>query len=158
MPPLDIDAYFKSRFGNPSANGDSPSKAQSLDEAITKKREALSVEIEKAKQYQEARKKTWVGEGWLDVPGIGAATSYADGVVGIREDVFTQPVQGVDASPCNDPAVSAQLKRLMQRLQPGFSCSTPDVGVGGCKSVSSRRSRGWHAARFQSGAGGHIAL
>jgi len=40
---------------------------------------------------------------------------------------------------CNDPVVSAQFMRLMQMLEPGFSCSAPGVGAGGCKSVSSRR-------------------
>lgn len=59
---------------------------------------------------------------------------------------------------CNDPAFPAQLKRLMQRLQPGFSYSTPGVGVGGCKNVSSRQSHGWHAAGSRSGADGYIAL
>lgn len=59
---------------------------------------------------------------------------------------------------CNDPAVSAQVRRLMQKLQPGSSCLAPGVGAGGCKSVSSRRSHGWHAARFRIDAGGHTVL
>src|SRR5690606_37924492 len=59
---------------------------------------------------------------------------------------------------CNDLAEPAQFMQLMQMLQLGFSYSTPGVGAGSCKSVSSRQSRGWHAARFRSGAGGHIAL
>src|SRR5690606_23322258 len=43
---------------------------------------------------------------------------------------------------CNDPALSAQFKRLMQMSQPGFSCPVLGVGAGSCKSRSSRRSRG----------------
>lgn len=59
---------------------------------------------------------------------------------------------------CNDPAVSAQFTQLTQMLQSGFSYSAPGAGAGGCKSVSNRRSHGWHAARFRTGAGGHTAL
>lgn len=38
---------------------------------------------------------------------------------------------------CIDPAVSAQVRRLMQMPQRVFSSSAPDVGAGGCKSQSS---------------------
>src|SRR5690606_5460951 len=37
---------------------------------------------------------------------------------------------------CIDPAVSAQITRLMQKLQPGFPYSAPGEDAGGCKTVS----------------------
>lgn len=40
---------------------------------------------------------------------------------------------------CIDPAVSAQVRPLMQMPQREFSCSAPDADADGCKSQSSPR-------------------
>ena len=43
------------------------------------------------------------------------------------------------AAQCIDPAVSAQVRPLMQMPQREFSCSAPDADADGCKSQSSPR-------------------
>lgn len=53
---------------------------------------------------------------------------------------------------CIDPAEPAQVKRLMQMPEPGSSCQAPGAGVGRCRSVSNRRSRGWRVGSSRSGA------
>ena len=58
---------------------------------------------------------------------------------------------------CIDPAEPAQVRPLMRMPQRVFSCSTPDAGVGGCRSGSSPRSGDWHAAAIRSDADARIA-
>lgn len=55
---------------------------------------------------------------------------------------------------CIDPAEPAQVMPLKRMRMPrlGFSFRAPGVDAGRCKSVFSRRSRGWHAGWFRSDA------
>ena len=58
---------------------------------------------------------------------------------------------------CNDPAEPAQFRPLKRKLRRGSSCSAPDVGAAGCRTVSSHPVHGWRAAGTRTGAGGHTA-
>ena len=58
---------------------------------------------------------------------------------------------------CNDPAEPAQFRPLKRKLRRGSSCSAPDVGAAGCRTVSSHPVHGWRAAGIRTGAGGHTA-
>jgi hypothetical protein len=94
-----------------------------------------------------------------------AATSpllyYFDTVYGLPMNTngggITVPWNNGPAKICIDPAEPAQVRPLMQMPQRVFSCSAPDAGAGGCRSGSSRRSAGWHAAAIRSGADARIA-
>jgi len=54
---------------------------------------------------------------------------------------------------CIDPAEPAQVMQLKRMPVLGSSCRAPGAGAGRCKSVSSRRSRGWHVGWSRSDAG-----
>ena len=58
---------------------------------------------------------------------------------------------------CNDPAEPAQFRPLKRKLRRGSSCSVPDVGAAGCRTVSSPPAHDWRAAGIRTGAGGHTA-
>ena len=54
-------------------------------------------------------------------------------------NLFQQMLSGKPLQACIDPAVSAQVRPLMQMPQREFSCSAPDADADGCKSQSSPR-------------------
>lgn len=59
---------------------------------------------------------------------------------------------------CIDPAVSAQVRLLKHKPQPGSSWRAPGEGAGGCRSRSSLRSRGWRVGGSRTGGGARIGL
>ena len=69
-------------------------------------------------------------------------------IVGFHGESVLELRQAFEEAVDDYVATCEKLKRTPQR---GFSCPAPGAGAGGCRTGSSRRSRGWRAAGFRSG-------